>query len=313
MPYSLSRLPEGMALCCSDDGNILVCLGRRVNVFDMQSRERILSAHPFSHPSDAAFSSKGKALAVKNTSGRIIVLDPFTGEVLKDFKNPKDGDEGSEVLFSPNGRELIDASWKGDITVRRLSDSTIVMQQSFAGEVIGRISHDRVRRTWLFEHHPIVRPGENWPSPPYLTLQRWPFGKHKANILNLDLDIIHSATLSPDASRLCYVATRRRVGSWIKISQASDGAVVASSDEIKIGGTGSELAWAPDGEYLGSVQSRRFVFYRASDFSLLGEVPCTYPSSICFLPGTDDVALGSWNDSAVVKFNDIAAGRVKMR
>lgn len=312
MPYSLSRLPVGMALCCSDDGNILVCLGKRVNVFDVQSRERILSAHPFSHPSDAAFSPKGKALAVKNTSGRIIVLDPFTGKILNDFKNKSEG-EGSEVLFSPDGRELISASRKGDISIRRLSDSAIVMQQSFAGEMIGKISHDLVRRTWMFEHHPIVRPGENWASPPYLTLQRWPFEKHKAKILNLDLDIIHSATLSPDASRICYVATRRRVGRWIKISQASDGAVVASSDEIKIGGTGSELAWAANGEIVGSVQSRRFVWYRASDLSQLGEVPCTYPSSICFLPGTDNVALGSWNASAVVKFNDIAAGKVKMR
>jgi len=312
MPYPLSRLPVGMALCCSDDGNTLVCLGRRVNVFDVRSRERILTIHPFSNPSDVAFSSNGKALAVKNTSGRIVVLNPYTGKVVNDYKNQKEG-EGSEVSFSSDGRELIDASRKGVITVRKLSDSAIVTQQSFAGEMIGRISHDRLRRTWLFEHHPILRPGENWPSPPYLTLQRWPFGKHKAKVLTLDLDIIHSATLSPDASRICYVATRQRVGRWIKISQASDGAVLVSSAEIEIGGTGSELAWAADGEILGSVQSRRFVFYRASDLSIIGEVPCTYPSSICFLPGTDKVALGSWNASAVVKLNEIAAGTVKMR
>jgi hypothetical protein len=119
--------------------------------------------------------------------------------------------------------------------------------------------------------------------------------------------------LSPDASRICYVAIRRRVGCWIMISQASDGALLASSDEIERGGTGSELAWAVDGEIIGSVQSRRFVFYRSSDLSVLGEVPCTYPSSICFLPGTDDVALGTWNNSALVKLSDIASGRIKMR
>ena len=73
------------------------------------------------------------------------------------------------------------------------------------------------------------------------------------------------------------------------------------------------MAWSSDGKYVGSVQARRFVFYHSSDLSVIGEVPCTYPSSICFLPGTEDVVLGSWNSSVLAEINDIAAGKVKMK
>jgi hypothetical protein len=301
----------GDPLSCSDDGNTLVCLGRRVNVFDIRSRNKISTAHPFSNSSHAAVSPDGKLLAVKNTVGRIVVLDTATGNVMHDYKNQKEG-EGCEVLFSPDGTKLVDASWKGVITVRNLFESTVVTQQSFPGEMIGRISHDLRRRAWLFEHHRIVRPGENWPLPPYLTLQKWPLGKHKAKILSPEVDIIESATISPDGSRICFVGSRRLVGRWVQIARAFDGKTLASSEEVKIGGTGCELAWSSDGKYLGSVQSRRFVFYLSSDLSDVGEVPCTYPSSICFLPGKYGLVLGSWNSSALVKLDDIAAGRVKM-
>lgn len=311
MPRLRFRLPIGFALCCSDDGGTLVCVGRRVNVFDIRSRKRISTAHPFSHPSHAAFSPDGKFLAVKYTSGRILALDPATGIVMRDYKNQKEG-EGSEVFFSPDGNQLIDASWKGVITVRNLFEPTMVTQQSFPGEMIARISCDSARRNWLFEHHPKVRTGERRPLSPYLTLQKWPFGKHRAKVLALDLDRVASATLSPDATRICYVCTRQRRGSRIKIARVSDGKIIVSSGEIKIGGTGSNLAWSSDGVYVGSVQSRRFAFYRASDLSAVGEVPCTYPSSICFLPGRDDVVLGSWNSSALVELDDIATGKAKL-
>ena len=278
------RLPMGYGICCSDDGSTLACLGRRVNVFDLQNRKRIWSGHPFSHPSHAAFAPQGKTLVVKNTSGRILVLDSASGATIHDYKNQKEG-EGSEVFFSPDHDKLIDASWNGVITVRGLCDHTIMKQQSFPGEMIIRISHDSVRRTWLFEHHPKVRPGENRPLPPYWTLLKWPIGPQVAKVLTTDTDIIGSSTLSPDASRICYACTRRRQGTWIKIApRSSDGEIIASSDEIKIGGTGSQLAWSSDGTDIGSVQSRRFVFYLASNLSTAGEVTCTYPSSICSCP-----------------------------
>jgi WD40 repeat protein len=310
VPRSRFRLPMSYQISCSDDGNAFVCLGRRLNIYDVAKRERISTCRPFSHPFYSAFSPDGKTLAVKNTSGRIYILDPSTGEILHDHKNQKEG-EGCEVLFSPDGGELIDASWEGTIRIRKANERTIVTQEQFPGEMIARITHDSIRRTWLIQHDPKVLQGENWASYNYLELRKWPFAKRKAKLFSFGC-YIRSATLSPEASRILFICTPRGSGRSIRIASTTDGKILASSSEIKTGGTGSELAWSVDCKYAGSIQARRFVFYRASDLSIVGEVPCQYPSSICFLPHDNQIAIGSWSSSVIVELNDVLAGTVKM-
>jgi hypothetical protein len=98
----------------------------------------------------------------------------------------------------------------------------------------------------------------------------------------------------------------------MQVVRASDSKIVAVNTEIEIGGTGSELAWSTDSNLVGSVQKRRFVFYRASDLAMVGEIRCQYPSSICFLPKSDLVVLGTWNSSSLARISDVVMGNVKM-
>ena len=176
--------------------------------------------------------------------------------------------------------------------------------------MITRISHDSRRRTWLFQHNPVARPGENWPAYSRLILRKWPFAKHKIMQLSLGC-YIYSATLSPDATQICLIGGGEAV-KGVSSLRASTGKILARSGAIKIGGTGCELAWSADSKYIGSVQDRRFVFYRASGLAIIGEVPCQYPSGVCFLPQGNQLALGSWNSSVLVDFADVLAGRVRM-
>ena len=125
---------------CTADGKIFACVGRRVNGFDVGNRQKILSARPFPHASHSDFSPDNKKLAVKYTSGRIVILDLATGDVMRDFKNQKEG-EGSEVFFSPDGQELVDGSWNGVISIRKLRGTGASINQ-FPNEMIDRISHD---------------------------------------------------------------------------------------------------------------------------------------------------------------------------
>jgi hypothetical protein len=47
------------------------------------------------------------------------------------------------------------------------------------------------------------------------------------------------------------------------------------------------------------------MFCRASDLAVIGRVPSEYPSSIAFVPGGQNVALGSWDTSALVPLSDV--------
>ena len=184
--------------------------------------------------------------------------------------------------------------------------------KQFSGEMIDRISHDSHKRSWLIQHRKKVQPKQQWPDYDYLALHQWPLFERKQKGFSFDY-YLQSATISPDGSHICLICRRRGAGNWwMQVVRASDSKIVAVNTEIEIGGTGSELAWSTDSNLVGSVQKRRFVFYRASDLVTLGELPCQYPSSICFLPKDDLIVLGTWNSSALVSISDVLMGNVKM-
>ncbi len=294
------KWPVAFHLSCSDDGQLLACLGRNVVVIDVAARQRASTSHPLSHPSCAAFSPDGKALAVKGTSGRIVVVDPRSGEVLLDHMNQKEG-EGSGVCFSPDGNELVDGSWDGVLTIRRASDCAILSREHFQGEMITRVTNDQSRRTWLVEHSPTVRPGKGRLPPNYLSVRQWPFSPKLTRTFSFGTHI-QSATLSPDGSRFCFIQKwdERRV----QIAQAADGRVLTSSIPLEASGIGSELAWSSDSRHIAALADGMFVFFRASDLAVVGRVPCQYPCSVAFLPGGDEIVLGSWNTTTIVKLDD---------
>ena len=306
MPSPHLKWPTAYDLSCTADGRLVACLGRNVVVIDMATRQRVSTSHPLPHPSHAAFSPDGDMLAVKSTSGRIVVIDPRSGNILHDHKNQAEG-EGGPVCFSPDGTALIDGSWKGVVTVRNARDGTILGRETFPGEMITRISHDRDRRTWLIEHSPVVRPGENHPEPEYLSVRQWPFAPDTTRTLSFGAHI-QSATISPDGSRIAFIQK------WelrqIVVVRASDGHILASHPLPKVGGTGSKLAWSGDSGCIAVVCNGQFAFFRASDAAVAGSVACEYPSCPLFLPGSDDILLGTWKTTLVTTFSDVLAAHL---
>jgi WD40 repeat protein len=301
------KWPAGYDVTCSNDGRLVAFVGRNVVVIDMEERRRASTSHPVSHPSSATFAPDGRSLAVKATSGRIVTLDPLSGGVLYDQANAKEG-EGSNLLFSPSGEELVDGSWSGYLSVRSARDGQVRGRDQFPGEMITRVSCDRLRRIWLVEHSPRAT-DQVRRLPSYATLMDWPFSTEANRILRFGVDF-QSATLSPDGSRIGFI--ERNGERRIHIARASDGEVVACSPPTKPGGTGSELAWSGDGRYLASVQAGAFVLYDAANLSNVGKVHCQFPSAIAFLPGDTGLVLGSWETSGVLALDDLLAGEATL-
>jgi len=300
----------GYKIVCSDQHKLVVCIGGRLNIFDIEKRQKIVSCRPIPNPSYAAFSPNGKILAVKSTSGRIVVLNSFSGEVLCDHKNQKEG-EGCQLHFSPDGEMLIDASWKGIITIRKAFEPTIIKREVFEGEHIGEISMDANRNNWLFQHGGPFRQEKKARSCFCLILHTWPltealrqhcFGEH----------IIWASALSPDASRICLIRDCKP-GTDMRIIGATDGEILACR---QFGMISSKIYWSWDSEIIAVIRKSFaescFAFYKSSDLSLIGTIPGDYPSSICFLPNSDQVVLGSWQFSRLARLEDFLSGQVKM-
>jgi len=295
------KWPAAYDMAYSPDGRLLACVGRNVVVIDVEARQRIATIHPISHPSSVAFSPDGNVLAVKSTSGRIVLIDPNSGEVLFDHLNQKEG-EGSAVRFSPDGDQLVDGSWNGGVTVRSAFEKTILLQHRYPGERIGRVTHDQTGRTWLIEHSPKASAGKQMPEPGYVSVWSWPLSQGYARKFGFGIHF-ESATISPDGRFFCFIQKwdPRR----LRIARIDDGAIIASSRPIEAGGTGSALAWSSDCKFVGVVTNDRFEFYRATDLAFVGQRECQYPSSLAFAPDQTTAMLGTWKKTIPTTLADI--------
>lgn len=305
------RLPCGYQLRFSDDGSLLLCIGRRISLFDLSRGERLWFGRQVRYPSHGSFSPDGARLAIKNTSGRIVVLKTCSGEIINDFRNQKDG-EGCGVHFAPTGEELIDGSWRDRITVRDSQSGTARSREVFPGEMIVSISHDIMRHHWLVGHCPRLDP-EKPGIPPrkgYVRFRNWPFRPEEDRILRFPY-FVQGAALSPGGDLFCFseISPNPR----IYIASTGDGSITAESQPLAHAWPKKETCWSPDGAVIATVQRGKFVFYRSSDLTVAGEVPATYPSSVAFRPGSEELALGTWQKSKIVMLRDIMAGTVRLK
>lgn len=310
MPQLRKKLTTGDRVACSHDGTLLVCRGSNVVVFNVADRSQLCRIRPFPELCHVAFSPSSHILAVKSTSGRIATIDPDTGIVVRDFRNGREG-QGSNLLFSPDGSAIVDGSEEGFLTVRNASDGKIIGREHYPSDHIRRISHDSNGSLWLIEHQPRYREGQDTADPNYLVLRTWPFAPDSARILRPDFRWSISPTISPGGEHCCFVGMGN--GSFgVYVMSLADGQIQAYSGPTEPSGTGDQLAWSQTGEYIGSIQNRKFVIYRAADLSVAGEVQCQYPSDICFLPDNEHVALGTWNFTIFASLVDLFAGKVVM-
>jgi WD40 repeat protein len=290
------KLPSCYELAVSRDGKLLASLGRNIVIADTYELKRISSSHPFSHPSSACFNQAGTRLAVKNTSGQIIITDPVSSEVILDFNNKKEG-EGAEVLFSPCDDFLVDASWNGYIRVRSSLKAEIKDSFFYEGEMIREVSCSQTSDTWLFVHQPKTKPGANCSEATYLTLWTWPLVK-PSMVIHTDLNDISNAVISPDGRYIAqvgyYHANKERL---VQILRA-DGTKIHSTPAT-IGGTGSSIRWSPDGTLIGSVQDSKIIVYQSGSLSQQYCIDMKYPSDIAFSPDNSYIAFSSWDGGLV--------------
>lgn len=285
------KLPTTYAFSASPDGNLIAALGRNVVVANTRTLRKLSSAHPVSHPSRACFNGDGTLLAVKSTSGRIVVMRVTDSLVLCDHSNQREG-EGSALHFSPCGEFLVDGSWAGQVVVREALRPSAANRFEFDGEMITGVSPSGDCQLWLVTHQPRTPPGAITHEPAYLTVWQWPLTKPKKTIRPL-LANVESCVLSPDGKRIALVGLDETLGQWALQVLSISGKELCRSP-IDTGGTGSTLRWSADGASIGSIQRGRIAVYASADLSESASYPLEYPSDICFSSDHSFIALGTW-------------------
>lgn len=290
------KLPSSYALCVSPSERLVASIGRNVVIADLVNRKRLSSSHPLSHPSRAAVSPDDDILAVKSTWGEIAILATGDGEKLTSYR-PRKQDEGAAIHFSIDGSYLVDASWSGEIRVRRTSDLAAVEAFSFKGEMITSVSRNAAGDRWLFEHTTKYSAEVTTPRRPYLSLWNWPL-RGLDTVIDPGFESIYAAELAPTAPYLAAVG-------FCKVTEARElrifslsGKCVASTP-LTIGGTGSSTRWSHDSNLIGTVSKGEFLVFSVPKLLLRTKFAEKYPSDIAFLKNGTEVLLGSWSSGRI--------------
>ena len=289
------KLKTSNSVAFSPSGATCLTLARDVSLWDINSRKKSWRSHPFSDPSDAAFSPKGDVIAVKSTSGRIVTLASDTGQLLHDFENTAEG-EGSNLLFSACGRFIVDGSWDGLLTVRDAFSGAARYRREHEGEMLCRIHSVRGGTAWVVEHSPKAKTDDRPPADGYFTLRTWPVLDDAPAALGIRLPLICASAVSEDGSRLAVLfgAPPEDLHVYELPSEK-----LLWQERVASGGSGSELRWSQCGRFLASVQKDCILHYGGATGEHMAEYSLPFPSDVDYSPDSRLIALGSWQAGEV--------------
>ena len=282
-------LGKSHSIAFSAKGDLLAVLSKDLCVWSVPIGKRILRVHPLSHPCYASFSPNNGNLAVKNTSGKIVVISTESGKTIVDFKNDLDG-EGSNLVYSSCGKYVVDGTWAGALYVRCATSGKTEFVHEFPGEMIYGLKRFMSNNCWCVMHVPkSVR--NHKPLPSYFSIWEWPFRKGKHQVMNKEVPFSRSFAVSPTDDLVAVVHGSRSQS--LSVFNLADG-TCACTVRVHIGGTGSAVAWSSDGRYIGSVQSDMVVIYEYPRLVEFQRTPLHYASDVAFAPKANLVAVGSW-------------------
>jgi WD40 repeat protein len=304
MPSTLSpeiSIKKAHEFAFSPDSKCVAYIGGRyVTMLDIGTREPLFAVHPIANPSSVDFSPDGHRLVVQGTSGRTIILDSKTGELLCDFRNRKDG-EGDAAFFTACSRFVASVSWSGLFSVRDIKTSDVVFSQTYNDCQLRRLSTTADRS--LFVYSVGGRPhSPDGLTPCTVALHRWPTRSVKAQVLPREWAAIGGLQISPSGRLLAVV--HGTPPSTLEIYNISTLRTVARRDWS--GPHGCSIAWTFDERAVVVTEWDGFRVYELPKLTVSRELPIEYPCFVQFSPTEKFVAFGSWKKSFIIATDYLA-------
>jgi len=285
------------------------CGGRDVSVRSLPAFKPVFAVHPIAHPSQIDFSPGGRLLALKSTSGRIVILDAQTGRTLMDFRNQNEK-EGSAALFSSCGRNIVSVSWGGLLSVRDSATGKLVFSHVREDRMLDHLSVPRDRRFFVYSVGRSPRSDSQPPPPEAVVLHSWPIQNDYCRELPRRWSFIRALQVSPLGQYLAviYGAPPEAVEIYdIKRS------IVVARRAVRFGGTGCSVGWSPDEKLLVINGDEQFLVLEMPNLTERYVFPFRYPCHVVISPSSRFLALGSWTKSFIVPLDHLPQFVEKMR
>src|SRR4051812_10254574 len=211
-------------------------------LWDVATGRRVASGPLFPHPSSADFSPDGTMLAVKDTSGQVLVMRVPDLEEVSRLSGAGIG-EGTPIRFSWDSQHIIDANWGGTLMVRDPVDGSTLWRE--AGHSIFRLACTRDRTTWIYDR------GQ--------TLARtWPFEANEPEAVSSMSAPMGPMAISDDGNRVVAVSGGLQVAERASRSdQWSEPRLVYAAP---FDGLPHGLCWGPGGELIYTHERAVWVF-----------------------------------------------------
>ncbi len=296
-----------MAFSPSEDR--VAYIGRNVRVLSIESRKTLFSVHPFSHPSTIDFSPDGVRLAVKSTSGHVVILDAESGQLLKDFRNKREG-EGSSALFSRCGQYVITVSWDGLLSIRDAATAEPVFVYNHDACMLNDLSAPADRRFFVYS---IGRrpPSDFEPPPPEIVVLRpWPIRESAYQELPRRWSFICAMQVSPSGR---YVGVVHGAPPETFEVYDLEAFRTVSQCEVEFGGTGCSLSWSSDEMLIATNGKQKCRVLEMPSLSCRHDIRMEYPCFVGFSPSSRFLALGSWSESFIVPVDSLVSFEKRMR
>ena len=189
----------------------------------------------------ADFSPDGQLLAVKNTSGDVLVMSVPDLEGVARLSGAGIG-EGTPIRFTADGRHVVDASRGGTLMVRDPIDGSTAWSES--GDYIFRLACTRDRATWVYDRGQTL-------------VRKWPFDANLPEPVS-SLGAPHVVAISDDGQRVAAVRNEIQVAH--RDRDSGEWSTPQLVRPVPFDGLHHGLCWAPDGELVYTHEHAVWVF-----------------------------------------------------
>ncbi|MFA5179260.1 MAG: hypothetical protein WC363_03345 [Candidatus Izemoplasmatales bacterium] len=163
---NLSNNNRLVALCSSD-----------VSVFEFPNMNMITKFSQIKYPSSSCFSSNNQFLAVKSTLGNIGIYDLEKKVLISKSRHVNEAGNGSNILFTPDDKYIIDGDWRGNIRQIDIQNGTFKVIETNDNHMIRRIEYDDLEQ--VFHIQKFYRGGMNILDSSYTVISQWKYNIDK--------------------------------------------------------------------------------------------------------------------------------------